>query len=1296
MNKTVDVDFRIRAKNLSKATLSEINSDLEKLSDLQKEYASSAKLSATASKDLTQQLQYAAAAQRELTRRANLAAKFKEDQAAIKETANRLRELTQRYQEMKNLGTAGGVLFTSKDLKATETAINKTKRELDGLIVSVQKTSAQLQAVGVDTQRGEAAFTDLASAVSTSEAAYKDSVASIERYNAAVQETAAVTAEAQRRLEAEAAARRKAIGGNSLEADERQRTLAALREDIELRSKATREAEVSAEAQRRLMGEIAKESSVRERNNAAIREAVQRFEREREARAGAAAAFGPQLDARERENAVLQRSIERHERLRNVLARYYEQGIKIEAAERSRANALNQSTAAQNRNNAAVERGNHALNIFADTGRKSLSVYQRIRGQVLGMAAAYIGVYEAVNTVSKAIQATSRNQALRTGLLTVNNGDAEAAASDYEFLRKEIDRLGLVFDDVAPKFANMAIAGKSVGLTGKQIRDTFTDVASSVAAGNLSVEDSEGVFRAIVQIMGKARVQAEELRGQLGDRLPGAVAEFAKANNIALSELDDLLKKGQVGIPQLMKFIESYANRFDGQMGSITERLDAYINRARNSYNDWLRTLIAGENQTRLKAAFKAVEDFFKGDEGVKFAQDLGKAFAVVVEILTWVAQNMDKVTLALKIFLGLQAAKFVYDMGTAFVGLAKGAKVAVTAIVGVRAAAVAATGATAALTVKQRALALALGPVGIAAAAAGAALYGFLNAIEKADKETSDFLNTLDRLGSATSVGELDAGVAASAAALEKSIATMKRLEEVRKNGIGLFEAPSVMRELNLASPLTSEIDMRISQERSRQLAITQSLNVAEEKRARLMKEAEERAAKEAEEAAKLAALANAVKPPKGEKEKGPTPEELQARMEAVRRQIERASLDQQDNIARAQMDAEARTEAQLEKNHKLQLERNRIEYEDELEKMAGLQAAAQKASAEASKKGLTPIDFSAQFTQMEGQVERLRAVKDARSAEDLELGKILLKEQKINELIERRDAALQLIEAQQATGAIGVLEAYTLATQKQEEYNVQINQLSTELLALLATIDANGNLAQRLGLDELIAKLKITNAETAKLTNTQKFFRKFGEEISGGIANSFVELGKGIAGFLQGANSLGDAFKGALDSFREFAANFLQQIAQMIIQALILQAIQNAISGGSGGYGQAVGKALFGHTGGVVKSGRIGNNPNRQVPLAAFAGAQSFHTGGFPGLKTNEVAAVLKKNEEVLTEDDPRNALNGGLGGGDVNIKLVQAVDAGSIMQAGFSTAAGEKGVMAVLSARKNEIRTLLGVNR
>src|SRR5690606_29980001 len=125
---------------------------------------------------------------------------------------------------------------------------------------------------------------------------------------------------------------------------------------------------------------------------------------------------------------------------------------------------------------AATRRAANEQSFFADTGRKSLSVYQRIRGQVLGLASAYIGVYQAINTVSEAIDAVNRNQSLEIGLRTVNRGDTAAAAKDYKFLREETERLGLVFDDVAPKYANMAIAAREVGVSAEETRQLFTDV----------------------------------------------------------------------------------------------------------------------------------------------------------------------------------------------------------------------------------------------------------------------------------------------------------------------------------------------------------------------------------------------------------------------------------------------------------------------------------------------------------------------------------------------------------------------------------------------------------------------------------------------------------------------------------------------------------------------------------------------------------------------------------------------------------------------------------------------------
>ena len=68
------------------------------------------------------------------------------------------------------------------------------------------------------------------------------------------------------------------------------------------------------------------------------------------------------------------------------------------------------------------------------------------------------------------------------------------------------------------------------------------------------MEDVDGAMRAVVQIFSKGTVQAEELRGQLGERFPGAVVKFAAANKMSMQELQDGLKKGQIGIAEFVNF----------------------------------------------------------------------------------------------------------------------------------------------------------------------------------------------------------------------------------------------------------------------------------------------------------------------------------------------------------------------------------------------------------------------------------------------------------------------------------------------------------------------------------------------------------------------------------------------------------------------------------------------------------------------------------------------------------------------------------------------------------------------
>ena len=57
------------------------------------------------------------------------------------------------------------------------------------------------------------------------------------------------------------------------------------------------------------------------------------------------------------------------------------------------------------------------------------------------------------------------------------------------------------------------------------------------------------------QIFGKGKVSAEELQGQLGERLPGAVVKFADATGRTLPELQKDLRDGTVGLNDVMKFV---------------------------------------------------------------------------------------------------------------------------------------------------------------------------------------------------------------------------------------------------------------------------------------------------------------------------------------------------------------------------------------------------------------------------------------------------------------------------------------------------------------------------------------------------------------------------------------------------------------------------------------------------------------------------------------------------------------------------------------------------------------------
>ena len=179
----------------------------------------------------------------------------------------------------------------------------------------------------------------------------------------------------------------------------------------------------------------------------------------------------------------------------------------------------------------------------------------------------------------------------------------------------------------------------------------------------------------------------------------------------------------------------------------------------------------------------------------------------------------------------------------------------------------------------------------------------------------------------------------------------------------------------------------------------------------------------------------------------------------------------------------------------------------------------------------------------------------------------------------------------------------------------------------------------------------------------------------------------------FAQNLVDTGNLFGSLRDAFLQFAADFLRQIANMIMQQVIL----NMVGGGSAGGGQGgLGGFIAGlvsaptkHTGGPVNSG----GGLRTVGPWDFVGAMRYHAGGIAGLAPDEVPAILLRNEEVLTEDDPRHRANGGLGGGGGSVKVINVFDPGDILGKGLATESGERDFLNFVGRNSAAFKAAIG---
>lgn len=246
--------------------------------------------------------------------------------------------------------------------------------------------------------------------------------------------------------------------------------------------------------------------------------------------------------------------------------------------------------------------------------------------QRLGLASA------AVNSLGAALGTLAVGEFLRqsvqaaieletiTRKLTNTLGE-QGAAGALNFTRGLADELGLSFKTLAQTFSSFTAAATAANVPIETQRDLFAAVSKAAQQLGLSDDELSGSLLALQQVASKGTVQMEELRGQLGERLPIAFAAAARGLRLTQQELIKLVESGKLTadqfFPALTKGLNELTASADG-MPTAAQNIAKF----QNAIDD-LKTNIGQGLLPTISAAVSKLNEFIKLAASQEFARGL-------------------------------------------------------------------------------------------------------------------------------------------------------------------------------------------------------------------------------------------------------------------------------------------------------------------------------------------------------------------------------------------------------------------------------------------------------------------------------------------------------------------------------------------------------------------------------------------------------------------------------------------------------------------------------------------------
>lgn len=235
----------------------------------------------------------------------------------------------------------------------------------------------------------------------------------------------------------------------------------------------------------------------------------------------------------------------------------------------------------------------------------SFSRMSNLASTAIGTFAGVVGAQAVASLqrlTSQAFNTGIEMQSLSTAIEFASGSSAEYK-KNIEFLRSTSNSMGLDLKASMEGFKTLSGAMRGTALEGEATRDLFESIGMASTTMQLSSDQSKGALLALSQIMSKGKVQAEELRGQLGERIPGAFNIAAKAMGVTQAELNKMLEAGEVISEDFLpKFARQLRIEFAGGVENSAQTVQANLNRLSSAF-----TTFAAKAFNKLEPLFNAI-----------------------------------------------------------------------------------------------------------------------------------------------------------------------------------------------------------------------------------------------------------------------------------------------------------------------------------------------------------------------------------------------------------------------------------------------------------------------------------------------------------------------------------------------------------------------------------------------------------------------------------------------------------------------------------------------------------------